>query len=385
MTEQLNYFTSFSGDLYENDIIRGCIRPFSRTVGKLKAIHILKTNEGAQRQEDLYMDILLKEPNPYMSGQLLQEKLAIDLELNNNAFAFIVRDANGVPNQIIPLSVATAEAVQSPRGELELRFNLLDGQVLQFSYEDVIHLRQDFSKNGIFGKSNEKSIKELMNIISTSDQGVVHAIKNSASIRWLLKFGQILNPKDIKRHSDEFANQFLNIDNNVSNVAAIDNKADAIPIKPNDYVPNVVQISNTIKRVYSLFGTSEKIIQGTYTEEEWNSYYALKIEPIARQMSEEFTRKLFSRIDRFSGNQIEFESSSSLQYSSVTTKLELSQMVDRGAMTPNEWRLFMNLSPIDGGDETIRRLDTGVVNLKQAKHVDDNKDDNENKDDENES
>lgn len=33
-------------------------------------------------------------------------------------------------------------------------------------------------------------------------------------------------------------------------------------------------------------------------------------------------------------------------------------MVDRGALTPNEWRKIFNLAPVEGGDEPIRRLDT---------------------------
>jgi hypothetical protein len=51
----------------------------------------------------------------------------------------------------------------------------------------------------------------------------------------------------------------------------------------------------------------------------------------------------------------------SLQYASMSTKLNLLQMVDRGAMTPNEWRRVMNMAPIEGGDKPIRRLDTAVV------------------------
>lgn len=35
-----------------------------------------------------------------MTGQLLQEKLAAQLVLNNNAFAVILRDENGLPNAI---------------------------------------------------------------------------------------------------------------------------------------------------------------------------------------------------------------------------------------------------------------------------------------------
>ena len=36
-------------------------------------------------------------------------------------------------------------------------------------------------------------------------------------------------------------------------------------------------------------------------------------------------------------------------------------MVDRGAMTPNEWRAVLNMGVIEGGDKAIRRKDTGTV------------------------
>jgi hypothetical protein len=77
-------------------------------------------------------------------------------------------------------------------------------------------------------------------------------------------------------------------------------------------------------------------------------------------MSFEFTRKLFTRKERGFGNRIMFEASS-LQYASMSTKLNLLQMVDRGAMTPDEWRWVLNMGPIEGGDKPIRRLDTAVV------------------------
>jgi hypothetical protein len=83
-------------------------------------------------------------------------------------------------------------------------------------------------------------------------------------------------------------------------------------------------------------------------------------EPISIQLSGEYTRKIFSRRERGFGNKIYFEASN-LQCASLSTKLQLMQMVDRGAMTPNEWRETMSLAPIEGGDKPIRRLDTAVV------------------------
>ena len=37
---------------------------------------------------DVY-EIFTRRTNPYMTGQMLQEKLAVQLKLNNNAFAYI--------------------------------------------------------------------------------------------------------------------------------------------------------------------------------------------------------------------------------------------------------------------------------------------------------
>ena len=109
-----------------------------------------------------------------------------------------------------------------------------------------------------------------------------------------------------------------------------------------------------------MFQINEKIIQSKFTEDEWISYFEAKIEPIAIQLSNEYTRKIFSRRERGFGNKIIFEAAN-LQYASMNTKLQLVQMVDRGALTPNEWREVFNLAPIKGGDEPIRRLDTAVV------------------------
>lgn len=79
-----------------------------------------------------------------------------------------------------------------------------------------------------------------------------------------------------------------------------------------------------------------------------------------KQLSGEYTRKLFSRRERGCGNCIVFEASA-WDFASTSTKLNLLQLVDRGALTPNEWRRAFNLAPVDGGDKPIRRLDTQPV------------------------
>ena len=114
------------------------------------------------------------------------------------------------------------------------------------------------------------------------------------------------------------------------------------------------------QRIYSLLGVNEKIVQGTFNEDEWNSFYENSIEPIALDLQSEFTRKLFTRKERAFGNKIIF-AANTLSCASLSTKLQFVSMVDRGAMVPNEWRDLFNYAPIENGDKPIRRLDTALV------------------------
>ena len=116
---------------------------------------------------------------------------------------------------------------------------------------------------------------------------------------------------------------------------------------------------------FILFNTNDKIVQSRYSEDEWNSYYEAEVEPIVIDLNNEFTRKLFTRKERGFGNKIMF-SAINLATASMSTKLGLVAMVDRGALSPNEWRQVLGLAPVEGGDNQIRRLDTAVVNQIKA-------------------
>ena len=354
-----NGFYTWNGNLYQSDIVRSCIRPKAKAIGKLVPKHIRNATEGFSINPEPYIRFLLEDPNPYMSGQVLFEKITTQLELNNNAFIYIHRDENGYPIELYPIIANGMEALYDKEGYLYIRFNMRNGKMVTYPYEDIIHIRKDFNENDIFGDSPTKALTSLMEIVNTTDQGIVKAVKNGGIIRWLLKFNQTLRPEDMEEQTKKFTNTFLNIENS-GGAAATDAKFDAKQVEPKDYVPNATQTEKTVQRIYSFFNTNEKIVQSKYTEDEWISYFEAEIEPLAMQLSNEFTRKLFTRRERGFGNKIVFEASN-LQYASISTKLNVVQMVDRGALTPNEWREALNLHPIEGGDEPIRRLDTAVV------------------------
>lgn len=355
-----NGFYSWNGTIYKSDIVRACIRPKVKAIGKLIPQHIRNNNvEGFKVNPEVYIRFLYEEPNPYMSGQVFREKMATQLALNNNAFALLVRDESGYPVEMYNIPCTGVEAIYNSLGELFLKFTNRNGKVVTYPYTDIIHIRQDINENDIFGDSPREVLLPLMEVVSTTDQGIVKAIRNSGIIKWLLKFNSAMRPEDLTKKTSEFTENFLNIENS-GGAAGVDSKVDAKQIEPKDYVPNAAVIDRTTQRIYSFFNTNEKIVQSKYNEDEWNSYYESEIEPLAMQWSNEDTRKIFTRRERGFGNKIIY-SANNLQYASMSTKLGLVAMVDRSAMTPNEWREVLNLPPIEGGDKPLRRLDTVVI------------------------
>lgn len=357
------FYYAWNGKLYESDIVRACIRPKVKAIGKLTGKHIRDDPKGGLTvNPDASIRFLLSEPNPYMTAQQMQEKVANQLCLNNNAFILIVRDENGKPIQLYPVPCTSAEAKYNDAGELFLKFQYRNGKSGIFRYSDIIHLRQDYNEDDIFGESPAPALAEMMNVIGTIDRGIIKAIKNSGVIRWLLTFTASMRDEDIKKNVQKFVNNYLAVETDSFGAAGVDAKANVQRIEPKDYVPNAAQTDRTIERIYSFFNTNKKIVQSDYTEDEWTAYYEAEAEPIVVQMHQTYTVRIFTRRERGVGNKIVFEANN-LQCASLTTKLAFQAMVDRGAMTPNEWRETMNMSPLPGGDEPIRRLDTQVVNM----------------------
>lgn len=349
-------FYNWSGNAFDSDIVRSAIRPIATGVSKLEAKHI----RGADADVNMVRSIaeILRKPNPFMSMQDMLAKLVYQRETTHNAFAYVQRNALGVVTGIYPIPFSGIELIEYG-GEVMARFNFFTGKRITVYYSDLIHLRKDFNSHDFYGDPPNAALSNVLDIIATTDQGIVSAVKKSASIKWILKFKNALRPEDRDLAVEDFTKNYLSLDNS-GGAAYSDPRYDIEQVKQDSYVPNASQLKSTTERLHNFYNISPNIISGAANEEEWLSFYESCIEPIAMQLSSAFTDAFFSANQRARGNKIIFDSSN-LVFASLSTKLSLMQMVDRGAMTPNEWRKIINMPPIDGGDEPIRRLDTAVV------------------------
>ena len=350
-------FIGFGQNVYEADIVRSAVRPLATSVGKTVPKHrfVDKINPN------IAVSMVLNEPNAITSMQMLLEKTIWQYRINGNAFIYVEKDDKGKPISLFPIVSQSLELLINQNGEYFIRFMLRDGKNYTFRYTDLIHIRNDFTSNEILGDSLAPSLLPLLEVVQTTDQGIIAAIKNSNVVKWLLKFNQTLRPEDIKTNTKQFVDDFLRTDSDGIGAAGVDSKAEAVQVQPYSYVPEKEQSAATRQRILDLFNTNNHIVQSDFTENQWIAYYETQIEPILMQLSDGFTKAFFSRRERALGNSIMFESNN-LQFASMQTKLQMVGWLDRGVMTINEYRMIaLGLEPVEGGDERLLRKDTDRI------------------------
>lgn len=346
-----SYFSSFGADAYANEVVRACIRTLSEHTSKAN----VKVLRDGMPGDSAMQKLIQYRPNLYMNGKDFLYKTRTLLEINNVAFIYIMRDELGRFTGLYPMPKAQYEAVEF-EGRLYITFRFGSGSVQTHSWEDLAVLRKDYNSSDIWGDSNSPILTSL-DLLNTTGEGMANAIKSTSNLRGILKTTKsMLSDADRKKHKDNFVNEYMTMANS-SGIASLDATQEFIPLSLQPQIANYKNIEELRNNIYRYFGVNEDILMSKADSDQREAFYEAKIEPFLLALSLELTNKIFTSKQRGFLNEIMFESNR-MSYMSMNEKLALVAMVDRGAMTPNEWRQALNLAPLDGGDTPIRRLDT---------------------------
>ncbi len=350
-------FRPFGRQVYKSDLVRACIRPLAE-----------QTAKANPKSSNRYIErILTYSPNPFMNGKDFLAKCRNILEVKNTLFVMISRDAKGAAVGFYPVPYSGYEAVEYKNG-LFVKFTFdARADSLIVPWEDLAVARKDYLFSDIAGESNDALLPSL-ELINTTNQSVANAVKATANLRGILKNTKtMLDEDDVKKSRDKFVADYLSLENS-GGIAALDPTQEFTPIKMEPAVATYSQMKEFRENLYRYFGVNEDIITSKADEATMEAFYSSRIEPFLVAFSLELTRKVFTERELAWGAFIQFESSR-LQFASNATKLALVQMVDRGALTPNEWRNVFNLAPVEGGDIPIRMLNTDTVTPTDAEPV----------------
>lgn len=340
-------FSPFGTDMWNSDLVRSCIRPIVE--------HTSKANAVSSRPE--IAKILNTSPNMYMNGKAFLSKVRLWYEIKNTAFIYISRDNTGKVTGFYPIPYSSFEALEY-LGGLYIKFEFANAGVKNyiFPWEDLAVLRKDYFTSDIWGDDNSAILPKL-EINNTADQGIANAVRATANLRGILKSTKaMLSREDIKKQKDEFVTDYMNLENS-GGIASLDATQDFTPITMNPTVTDPQTMKALRDDIKGYWGVNDKIIMNDYDEETLNAFYEGKVEPFLVDLSEELTRRSFTKREQELRAFILYESNR-IQYASNRTKLNMVQLVDRALMTPNEYRQLFNMAPYPGGDQFVMRLDT---------------------------
>ena len=347
-------YTSYEGGLYEMALTRAAISTFARHCSKLKLEVV------GNIRHDL-ANTLQNKPNPFQTSSQFLARIATIYEIENNAFIVPLEDEFGRIVGFYPVLPSQVNVIDV-NGVPYLQYSFSSGKKAAIEFEKAGLLVQHQYKNDFFGDANSP-LYPTMQVAHTQNEGIINAIKNATTIRFLARLASVYSQKDISAERKRFSEE--NLQKNDTSVMIFDNKyADVKQIESFAQVVNPRQQEFIKESVFYFFFTNEKILTNTYSESEWNAYYEGKIESFAINISQVLSNMVFTPSQLNRKNMI-VATTNRLQYAENGTKINIvTNLFDRGFITHNMGLEIFNMSPIPDGDKYyIRREYTEVQNI----------------------
>lgn len=358
-----NSWSPWSGDAYSLDIYRGGVDAIARNCGKLKGSHVIKYADHDKVEGDCKINRLLQiSPNEYMTAYDLLYKMVTHYYLYNNAFAYLQRNENGQLVGVYPMGANHVDFITDSTGTMYCKFLFGNGKDVILPYSDIIHLRRNFNGNDLLGDQNN-AIMDTLELAHAQSEGMVASIQTGASIRGVMKYTGILGGEKLNETRERFMSDFFQMSNN-GGVVIIDEKMDYTPVNQAPVNIDDAQIQAIKTKIYDYLGISEKIVNSSYNEDEFSAFYESTLEPIALQLSLEFTRKIFNEREQAFGNSICFESGRMIFSSNATKVNMIKELVPLGLLSINQALEILNLPSIPDGDKRLQTLN--VVDANKA-------------------
>ena len=361
-------FSTLPEGTYNSKVARQVIDRIATHCAKLVPKHI-QGNITNNVKGDINF-LLSNQPNPLMNTFDFIYRIISLLYTDCNAFVYIAKDRTGFITGFYPVLATTYELLQGADGTMYLQFDFVNGQTYTIPYLELIHLRLFYNRNDVFGMSN-RVLQTDLNTADTVSQGIDKAIKTTSNLKGILQYeNSMLKNKDLVKTKDDFVKDFLNMDNE-GGIAALDAKATFKEVNLKPITLDNEQLKQVNYNIFDYFGVSEKIVDNSFTEEEWNAFYEGVIEPRSIQMSYAFTNKIFKSQSIKNGHKIVF-TANRLQYSTLTNKISLIKEAGAlGLLTKDEAREIIELPQLGGEEgskilQSLNYVDNKIANQYQG-------------------
>ena len=350
-------YSQFGTDIYASDAVQQAISCIVTEMKKLNPTHIRMIDNDPIPIKGNMRD-LLNEPNQLMTTADFLEKTTWLLMLNYNAFIIPTYyewtdEKTGQKKRyydgLYPINPAQVDFIEDAGGRLFVNFQFASGYETTINYNDVIHIRKNFSVNEYMGgndagQPDNAALLETLELNKTLLSGIAKAMKASYAVNGVVKYNTMMDDGATEAALQELERKLRNSE---SGFLPLDMKTDFTPLPRNVAMIDEPTLKFIDEKILRNFGVPLCILRGDFTKEQYNAFYQRTLEPLIITFSQAFTKKLFTQRERAFGNKIELYPKD-LVFMTVEQTLQLVNLLaPTGAMYENEKRTAFGLRPLE--------------------------------------
>ena len=350
-------FGQFGTDIYCSDAVQQAIKCIVDEMKKLNPLHIRYIGNDPSPVRDSTVQSVLNNPNPLMTTSEFLEKTMWLLMLNYNAFViptyYVWTDEKTGQERryyeaLYPIKPSQVDFIEDATGRLYVKFWFWNGDQTTLPYDDVIHLKVNYSVNDYMGgneagQPDHEALLKTLELNKTLLDGVAKAMQASYAVNGVFKYNTIMDDGRMEAALAEFEKK---LQNNQSGFLPIDLKTDFTPLEHKSELVDEPTLKFIDEKILRNWGVPLDVLTGDYSKETYESFYQKTLEPLIKSLSEAFTKKLFTQREKAYGNRVEFFPKD-LIFMSINQKIEMVNLLaPTGAVFENEKRAIFGLMPL---------------------------------------
>ena len=249
---------------------------------------------------------------------------------------------------LYPINPVQVDFIEDAANRLYVEFRFRNGYTTTVPYDDVIHVRYNYSVSQYMGgnemgQPDHAALLETLKLNDTLLKGVAKAMKASYAVNGVVKYNTMMDDGKTKSALNELERKLLA---NESGFLPLDLKADFTPIEHKSEIVDPATLKFVDEKILRNWKVPLRILTGDYTKEQYEAFYQSALEPLIKAMSQAFTKKLFTKREKAFGNRVELYPAD-LIFMTITQKIEMVNLLaPTGAVLENEKRTIFGMKPL---------------------------------------
>lgn len=349
-------YTYYGGSIYASDVVQQALKCIADEMLKLKPLHIIEKNTDPTPVTGSLQNVLNR-PNPLMTTAEFIEKITWLLLLNYNAFIIPVYrtwtdEETGQQRrryeELWPIKPTQADFIEDASGRLFVKFFFATGYNTTIPYDDVIHLKYNYSVNEYmggdqFGQPDNEAILKTLELNGALLNGIAKAMNSSYAVNGIVKYNTMMDDGKMEANIRELERK---LQNSQSGLLPIDLKAEFVPFPRQTQLVDEATLKFIDEKILRNWGIPLPILTGDYTKEQYEAFYQKTLEPLIITYGQAFTQKLFTSREVAFGNKIRFYPKD-LIFMTAQQKIEVVQLLaPTGGIYENEKRTIFGMMPL---------------------------------------